>query len=100
MQTNTNRNSKLSGMHVAHLRINSEIVSKTVNDWIAQDPVALYNAVTGRTKNAVILPSEASCSLSLQHPVYKALQAKVKNKSEKLVFQTACRRVKRECKNE
>lgn len=83
-------------MHVAHLRINSEIISKTVNEWIAQDPVALYNAVTGRTKNAVILPSEASCLLSLQHPVYKALQAKVKFKSEKLVFQTLCRRVKRE----
>ncbi len=96
MVVNTHGNDKLSGFHVVHLVINDEVVSRSVNTWIATDPVSLYKAIMKLSTNAVILPEQTFYVPSLQHPVFKKLEAKVKQVSPGLVFQTTCRKASRE----
>ncbi len=81
---------------MVQLVINDEVVSRSVNTWIATDPVSLYKAIMKLSTNAVILPEQTFYVPSLQHPVFKNLEAKVKQVSPGFVFQSTCRKASRE----
>lgn len=97
MIINSNSNDKLSGFNVLHLKIDGQVHSKSVDDWIFYDPVLLYQAVMGMTNCCVIYPTMAFYSPSLQHTVLKKLEQKVNKIRPDLVFKKAVRRAKRVC---
>ncbi len=93
MIVNTNKNDKLSGYHTLHLIFDDVVVSKSVNNWISTDPVALYRTIMKLSNNAVLLPDKTPYVPSLQQVVFKKLESKVQLVDKGLVFQTKCRRV-------
>lgn len=97
MIINSHSNDKLSGYHVLHMKIDNQIHSKSVDNWIFHDPVLLYQAVMGLINCCVVYPTMTFYSPSLQHSVLKKLEEKVNKIRPDLVFKKTVRRAKRVC---
>jgi len=97
MIINSHRNDKLSGYHVLHMKIDGQFYSSSVDNWIAHNPVLLYQAVMGLTNCCVIYPTMRFYAPSLQHPVLKKLEEKVNKIRPDLVFNKSVRKAKRVC---
>lgn len=93
MVANTNGNDKLAGYHVLHMKIDNQVYSKSVDQWIALEPVLLYQAVLGQVWCCVTLPLLHYYRPSLQQPVLKKLEAEVKKIKPALVLGKDIRKV-------
>jgi hypothetical protein len=93
---NSHRNDKLSGYHVLHMKIDNQVYSSSVDKWIAQEPVLLYQAVMGLIKCCVIYPTLEFYTPSLQHPILKKLEFEVgKIKPELILGKTIRKALKK-----
>ena len=93
--TNSNRNDKLSGYQVLHMKIDDQVYSKSVDKWIALEPVLLYQAVMGKIWCCVTLPLFQFYRPSLQQPALKKLEQAVKKIRPGLVLGKEIRKARR-----
>jgi hypothetical protein len=77
------------------MKIDDQVSSKSVDQWIALDPVLLYQAVMGKNKCCVLKPMEISYTPSLQLPVLKKLEKEVRKIRPELVLAKQIRKVMR-----
>jgi hypothetical protein len=98
MIINTNRHDKLSAYHVLHIIKGTQVLSFTVDKWISDDPVLLYQAIMGQEWCCVILPSKKYYRPSLQQPVLKKLEREVQKLRPDLILQKEERKAKRSLK--
>ena len=99
MIINTNRHDKLNAYHVIHIVKGDQIFSASVDTWISDDPILLYQAVMGEAWCCVILPSKKYYRPSLQQPVLKKLEREVQKLRPDLILQKEERKSKRASKN-
>jgi hypothetical protein len=99
MIVNTNRHDKLNAYHILHIVIGDQIVSASVDNWILDDPILLYQAVMGQEWCCVILPSKKYYRPSLQQPVLKKLEREVQKLRPDLILQKEERKSLRSLKN-
>jgi hypothetical protein len=99
MLVNTNRHDKLNAYHVLHIIIGDEIISASVDTWILENPILLYQAVMGEVWCCVFLPSKKYYRPSLQQPVLKKLERQVQKLRPDLILQKEERKAKRSLKN-
>lgn len=92
---NSNRNNKLSGHHILHMMIDKKVQSKSVDAWIAFDPVLLYQAVMGISSSCVIIPQNIPYNPSLQQPVLKKLELEVQKINPQLIGEKETRKLTR-----
>ena len=95
MVINTNRHDKLSGYNVLHMKINDQIFSKSVEQWIAHDPVLLYQAVMGNALCCVTLPLQTYYYPSLRQTMFKKLEEVVSRIQPQLIGEKETRKLKR-----
>ncbi len=95
MIINSNRNDKLSGYHPLHMKIDGQVTSKSVDQWIALEPVLLYQAIMGENKCCVLEHTKVSYTPSLQLPVLKRLEQQVRKIRPELVLEKEIRKLMR-----
>ena len=95
MITNSNRHDKLSGYQVLHMKIDVQVYSKSVDQWIAHEPVLLYEAVMRKVLCCVTLPQLILYYPSLQYTVLKKLEEVVGRIKPQLIGEKETRKLKR-----
>ena len=95
MIINCHRNDKLAGYHVLYMEIAGQFYSKSVDEWIALEPVLLYQAVMGMNKCCVTTPQHIHYSPSLQYTVLKKLEKAVSRIKPQLIGEKETRKLKR-----
>jgi len=74
------------------MKIYDQVSTKSVDEWIALEPVLLYQAIMGENKCCVLQPLEVSYTPSLQLPVLKRLEQQVKKIRPELVLEKEIRK--------
>lgn len=82
------------------MKIDNQVSSKSVDQWIALEPVLLYEAVMGKNKCCVLFPTMVSYTPSFQLPVLKKLEHVVKKIRPELVLGKEIRKLMRVVKTE
>ena len=95
MITNINRHDKLSGYHVIYMEVKGEVYPKKVDQWIALEPVLLYQAVMGKVLCCMTYPDQIRYYPSLQYTVLKKLEEAVSKIKPQLVGEKETRKLKR-----
>jgi hypothetical protein len=75
------------------MKIDNQVYSSSVDKWIAQEPVLLYQAVMGKVRCCVVYPTMEVYTPSLQLPVLKKLEAGVKKIRPELVLGKNIRKI-------
>jgi hypothetical protein len=75
------------------------VLTKSVDEWIALEPVLLYQAIMGENKCCVLIPSKVSYTPSLQLTVLKRLEQQVRKIRPELVLAKEIRKAMRMSKN-
>lgn len=82
-----------------HMQIAGNTLTKSVDQWIAIEPVLLYQAIMGKNKCCVLKHSEVSYTPSLQLTVLKRLEQQVRKIRPELVLAKEIRKAVRRTKN-
>lgn len=77
------------------MKIDDQVYSKSVDKWIALEPVLLYQAVMGKIWCCVTLPLFQFYRPSLQQPALKKLEQAVKKIRPGLVLGKEIRKARR-----
>jgi hypothetical protein len=81
------------------MKIDGQVTSKPVDQWIALEPVLLYQAIMGENKCCVLEHTKVSYTPSLQLPVLKRLEQQVRKIRPELVLEKEIRKSMRISKN-
>jgi hypothetical protein len=75
------------------MKIENQVYSSSVDKWIAQEPILLYQAVMGKERCCVIYPTMEVYTPSLQLTVLKKLEIEVRKIRPELVLGKEIRKV-------